>query len=123
MLVMLDEKEFSWLIGTNADLHAAQNEFGRPCLTGCFRTLLINAGDEEGDSSPAADWRGYHKPIMIVTIYYPLPNAYSRKRRCTDGFLACRLVVSVRSDRTTPSRTPAMSMVARTLSYWEDRPC
>lgn len=37
------------------------NEFGRPCLTGTFRTLLTNAGDEF-----AADWRGYHKPIMIA---------------------------------------------------------
>ncbi|KXJ86761.1 CobB/CobQ-like glutamine amidotransferase domain-domain-containing protein [Microdochium bolleyi] len=37
------------------------NEFGRPCLTGTFRTLLTNAGDES-----AADWRGYHKPIMIA---------------------------------------------------------
>ncbi|KAH7021268.1 CobB/CobQ-like glutamine amidotransferase domain-containing protein [Microdochium trichocladiopsis] len=37
------------------------NEFGRPCLTGTFRTLLTNTGDES-----AADWRGYHKPIMIA---------------------------------------------------------
>ncbi|KKA28477.1 hypothetical protein TD95_002544 [Thielaviopsis punctulata] len=37
------------------------NEFGRPCLTGCFRTLLTNVGGEE---SP--EWRGYHKPIMIA---------------------------------------------------------
>ncbi|KAL1893401.1 phosphoribosylformylglycinamidine synthase [Ceratocystis pirilliformis] len=37
------------------------NEFGRPCLTGCFRTLLTNVGS--GDSP---EWRGYHKPIMIA---------------------------------------------------------
>ncbi|KAK1453888.1 phosphoribosylformylglycinamidine synthase, partial [Colletotrichum melonis] len=37
------------------------NEFGRPCLLGCFRTLLTNVGKEE---SP--EWRGYHKPIMIA---------------------------------------------------------
>lgn len=36
------------------------NEFGRPCLTGCFRTLLRDVGDSE------ADFRGYHKPIMIA---------------------------------------------------------
>jgi phosphoribosylformylglycinamidine synthase len=38
------------------------NEFGRPCLTGCFRTLLT-------DVSPKAkehEFRGYHKPIMIA---------------------------------------------------------
>ncbi|KAF3764371.1 catalytic activity protein [Cryphonectria parasitica EP155] len=38
------------------------NEFGRPCLTGTFRTLLTNGNGE--DASP--DWRGYHKPIMIA---------------------------------------------------------
>ncbi|GKT84814.1 phosphoribosylformylglycinamidine synthase [Colletotrichum tofieldiae] len=37
------------------------NEFGRPCLLGCFRTLLTNVGKED---SP--EWRGYHKPIMIA---------------------------------------------------------
>lgn len=38
------------------------NEFGRPCLTGCFRTLLTDvAADGEPD-----DYRGYHKPIMIA---------------------------------------------------------
>ncbi|KAI8629752.1 CobB/CobQ-like glutamine amidotransferase domain-containing protein [Xylariaceae sp. FL1651] len=33
------------------------NEFGRPALTGVFRTLLTDDGD---------DWRGYHKPIMLA---------------------------------------------------------
>lgn len=37
------------------------NEFGRPCLLGCFRTLLTDVGKE---GSP--EWRGYHKPIMIA---------------------------------------------------------
>lgn len=38
------------------------NEFGRPCLTGCFRTLLaeVDAG------SDGIEVRGYHKPIMIA---------------------------------------------------------
>jgi phosphoribosylformylglycinamidine synthase len=38
------------------------NEFGRPCLTGCFRTLLTDVapiGNED-------DYRGFHKPIMIA---------------------------------------------------------
>jgi phosphoribosylformylglycinamidine synthase len=34
------------------------NEFGRPCLSGVFRTLLT-AEDKD-------QWRGYHKPIMIA---------------------------------------------------------
>ncbi|KAI1264857.1 CobB/CobQ-like glutamine amidotransferase domain-containing protein [Xylariaceae sp. FL1019] len=33
------------------------NEFGRPALTGVFRTLLTDVDD---------DWRGYHKPIMLA---------------------------------------------------------
>jgi len=37
------------------------NEYGRPCLAGCFRTLLTNVG-----TADAPEWRGYHKPIMIA---------------------------------------------------------
>ncbi|EMR66809.1 putative phosphoribosylformylglycinamidine synthase protein [Eutypa lata UCREL1] len=37
------------------------NEFGRPSLTGTFRTLLTKDADSE-----AAEYRGYHKPIMIA---------------------------------------------------------
>lgn len=37
------------------------NEFGRPCLLGCFRTLLANVGSQHDP-----EWRGYHKPIMIA---------------------------------------------------------
>ncbi|KAI0198562.1 CobB/CobQ-like glutamine amidotransferase domain-containing protein [Astrocystis sublimbata] len=33
------------------------NEFGRPALTGVFRTLLTDVDN---------DWRGYHKPIMLA---------------------------------------------------------
>ncbi len=38
------------------------NEFGRPCLTGCFRTLLADMDTAEDGH----DVRGYHKPIMIA---------------------------------------------------------
>lgn len=38
------------------------NEFGRPCLTGCFRTLLT----ETDAGSDGTEVRGYHKPIMIA---------------------------------------------------------
>lgn len=40
------------------------NEFGRPCLTGTFRTLLTDGNGAGSTSAP--DWRGYHKPIMIA---------------------------------------------------------
>ncbi|PNY27855.1 Phosphoribosylformylglycinamidine synthase [Tolypocladium capitatum] len=43
------------------------NEFGRPCLTGCFRTLLTPATPTEGfDTDEVKEWRGYHKPIMLA---------------------------------------------------------
>jgi phosphoribosylformylglycinamidine synthase len=41
---------------------AFNNEFGRPCTTGFFRTLLTEIEVEEGGK----EIRGYHKPIMIA---------------------------------------------------------
>ncbi|KAL8680840.1 MAG: hypothetical protein Q9186_003018 [Xanthomendoza sp. 1 TL-2023] len=40
---------------------AFNNEFGRPCLTGYFRTLLLETAFGENH-----EFRGYHKPIMIA---------------------------------------------------------
>ncbi|KAH8668554.1 CobB/CobQ-like glutamine amidotransferase domain-containing protein [Xylariales sp. PMI_506] len=37
------------------------NEFGRPALTGTFRTLLTNTAENQ-----TPEYRGYHKPIMIA---------------------------------------------------------
>ncbi|KAG9242289.1 CobB/CobQ-like glutamine amidotransferase domain-containing protein [Calycina marina] len=37
------------------------NEFGRPCLAGCFRTLSVKVDGGNGD-----EVRGYAKPIMIA---------------------------------------------------------
>ncbi|KAI1377426.1 phosphoribosylformylglycinamidin [Hypoxylon crocopeplum] len=43
------------------------NEFGRPALAGCFRTLLTDGTNKnDSNSAKATDWRGYHKPIMIA---------------------------------------------------------
>lgn len=43
------------------------NEFGRPCLAGVFRTLLTPAeATANADPKETPDWRGYHKPIMIA---------------------------------------------------------
>lgn len=41
---------------------AFNNEFGRPCLAGYFRTLLIKVPIGKGN----VELRGYHKPIMIA---------------------------------------------------------
>jgi len=41
---------------------AFNNEFGRPCTTGYFRTLTTELPLENGQS----EIRGYHKPIMIA---------------------------------------------------------
>nr|POE87310.1 phosphoribosylformylglycinamidine synthase [Quercus suber] len=41
---------------------AFNNEFGRPCTTGYFRTLTTRVPTENGES----EVRGYHKPIMIA---------------------------------------------------------
>ena len=41
---------------------AFNNEFGRPCLTGFFRTLLTKLPISEED----IELRGYHKPIMVA---------------------------------------------------------
>ncbi|GAO15161.1 hypothetical protein UVI_02029410 [Ustilaginoidea virens] len=42
------------------------NEFGRPCLTGCFRTLLTPETCSEDAEAETSSWRGYHKPIMLA---------------------------------------------------------
>ncbi|OJD21965.1 phosphoribosylformylglycinamidine synthase [Blastomyces percursus] len=41
---------------------AFNNEFGRPCTAGYFRTLLTKIDIGDGES----ELRGYHKPIMIA---------------------------------------------------------
>ena len=41
---------------------AFNNEFGRPCTTGYFRTLLVSIPLGNGNT----ELRGYHKPIMIA---------------------------------------------------------
>lgn len=41
---------------------AFNNEFGRPCITGYFRTLTTSVKNSEGKD----EIRGFHKPIMIA---------------------------------------------------------
>ncbi len=40
---------------------AFNNEFGRPCLGGFFRTF-----EQEVPGSEGRQWRGYHKPVMLA---------------------------------------------------------
>ena len=41
---------------------AFNNEFGRPCTSGYFRTMLATVDFDDGSE----EYRGYHKPIMIA---------------------------------------------------------
>ena len=41
---------------------AFNNEFGRPCTLGYFRTMLTSIAFDDGSE----EYRGYHKPIMIA---------------------------------------------------------
>ncbi|PFH57963.1 hypothetical protein XA68_14342 [Ophiocordyceps unilateralis] len=65
------------------------NEFGRPCLTGCFRTLLTPAAasHDVSSTSKAKEWRGYHKPIMLAGGLGTVrpPNALKDERFVHDG--------------------------------------
>ncbi|KAK4227165.1 putative phosphoribosylformylglycinamidine synthase [Podospora fimiseda] len=51
------------------------NEFGRPCLTGTFRTLLT-----ADDTKAEGEFRGYHKPIMIAGGVGTVREAHALKR-------------------------------------------
>ncbi|KAK3324105.1 CobB/CobQ-like glutamine amidotransferase domain-containing protein [Cercophora scortea] len=52
------------------------NEFGRPCLTGTFRTLLTAE-----DTNIAGEFRGYHKPIMIAGGVGTVREKHALKRQ------------------------------------------
>ena len=52
------------------------NEFGRPNVAGYFRTCLFHAN---------AEWRGYHKPIMIAGGLGNIRGSQVEKRRAPPG--------------------------------------
>ncbi|BGP16684.1 hypothetical protein JCM10213_000399 [Rhodosporidiobolus nylandii] len=64
---------------------AFNNEFGRPGLTGYFRTFAeeIPALDKEGNKS--TEIRGYHKPIMIAGGYGNVRPEFALKDKITPG--------------------------------------
>ncbi len=64
---------------------AFNNEFGRPCIVGYFRTFEQRI---EGDLP--GRWRGYHKPIMIAGGLGNVRRPHVEKRECPVG---ARLVV------------------------------
>ena len=54
------------------------NEFGRPAITGYFRTLSIESGDR-------GQYRGFHKPIMIAGGLGSVQPGHSFKGKITPG--------------------------------------
>ena len=61
---------------------AFNNEFGRPNLTGYFRTFEQRVGGE---------WRGYHKPIMIAGGVGSIRDLHTAKRPLAPGTLLIQL--------------------------------
>src|SRR6476620_9885753 len=59
---------------------AFNNEFGRPALTGYFRTFEL---DVEGHAGP--EIRGYHKPIMIAGGFGNVRSEHVQKREIPAG--------------------------------------
>ncbi|EIW72263.1 phosphoribosylformylglycinamidine synthase [Tremella mesenterica] len=59
---------------------AFNNEFGRPALGGYFRTFLMSTPTANG-----AEWRGYHKPIMIAGGLGNVRPSFARKDKITAG--------------------------------------
>ncbi|KAJ7273524.1 phosphoribosylformylglycinamidin [Mycena haematopus] len=60
---------------------AFNNEFGRPALTGYFRTFAERVPAVAG----GREIRGYHKPIMIAGGYGNVRTQFAKKDRITPG--------------------------------------
>ena len=60
---------------------AYNNEFGRPNITGYFRTLEIEAPSANGNT----EMRGYHKPIMLAGGIGNISAQHSKKNPITAG--------------------------------------
>ncbi|KAK4047247.1 phosphoribosylformylglycinamidine synthase [Microbotryomycetes sp. JL201] len=69
---------------------AFNNEFGRPGLTGYFRTFCEEVPVKSSGSllpTKAAEVRGYHKPIMIAGGYGNVRPQFAMKDKITPGAL------------------------------------
>lgn len=66
---------------------AFNNEFGRPALTGYFRTFCeqVPRAPREGEATPGSEVRGYHKPIMIAGGMGNVRPEYTLKGKITPG--------------------------------------
>jgi len=62
---------------------AFNNEFGRPALTGYFRTFSESIPVTDGGE--IQEVRGYHKPIMIAGGYGNVRPPFSKKSRISPG--------------------------------------
>lgn len=62
---------------------AFNNEFGRPCLAGYFRTFL----EKSSHASGKEEWRGFHKPIMIAGGMGNIRPQHVHKQPLSDGDL------------------------------------
>jgi phosphoribosylformylglycinamidine synthase len=60
---------------------AYNNEFGRPNLTGTFRTFCLELPAAQGGT----EWRGFHKPIMIAGGYGNVRPGHVQKRGIPEG--------------------------------------
>ena len=60
---------------------AYNNEFGRPNITGYFRTLELEAPGANGET----EVRGYHKPIMLAGGIGNISAQHSKKNPITPG--------------------------------------
>ncbi|GAA5896846.1 hypothetical protein JCM8208_007106 [Rhodotorula glutinis] len=69
---------------------AFNNEFGRPGLTGYFRTFAEEVPALDKDGNRASEIRGYHKPIMIAGGYGTVRPEFALKDKITPG---ARLIV------------------------------
>ena len=67
---------------------AYNNEFGRPALTGYYRSFQLDIGAEcSADSTGQVDWRGFHKPIMIAGGYGNIKTDHVDKHQIEPGDL------------------------------------
>ena len=60
---------------------AFNNEFGRPNLTGYFRSFCLETASASGGS----EWRGFHKPIMIAGGYGNVRPGHVQKQGIPEG--------------------------------------
>ncbi|TPX45901.1 phosphoribosylformylglycinamidine synthase [Synchytrium endobioticum] len=64
---------------------AFNNEFGRPAITGYFRTYLMKVPSVTLDGRGSTEWRGYHKPIMLAGGVGVIREGHIMKKKIPPG--------------------------------------